>query len=110
MPDLDAVYELRKMLREMERDIGIDTLSETERDVFLAARNLSDSPGDFVESDAIRNHDLVRSTAQATFHRTLRALIDLGLLKRANGFKTKRYVVRSDLVAAASRGQGDGTD
>jgi len=85
------------MLREMERDVGLQDLSPTELDVFLAAHSVSGQGGDGVTSAEIRHHELVTGLAQATYHRALRSLLNLGLLERADGFKTRRYVVRSDL-------------
>jgi hypothetical protein len=78
----------------MEREVGLDRLTNTERDVYLAATNLTQDAGDVVASDAIRNHDLVTAVAQATYHRSLRSLLSLGLLELAEGSKTKSYVVR----------------
>jgi len=34
---LSALFELRSMLREMEHEVGLDTLTPVEMDVFLAA-------------------------------------------------------------------------
>lgn len=99
MDKLSSIFRLRDMLRKMEQDVGLDRLSVTERDVFLAAHSLTKKRGDIVESVQIRSHQLVRPMAQATYHRALRALLDLGLLERACGSKAKVYVVRSDLVA-----------
>lgn len=84
------------MLFQMEQDIGLDRLSRVERDVFLAAHSLSSAPGEPVQSDQIRSHQLVQGLAQATFHRTLKSLLDLGLLERAGTSKAKHYVVRFD--------------
>ncbi|MHC0052777.1 hypothetical protein [Actibacterium sp. D379-3] len=98
MDKMNAIFELRALLREMERDIGIDTLTQAEKDVFLAARNLTRKVGDVVASDDIRSHELVRSLAQATYHRTLRALLKRGLLCKADGSKAKCYVVTPDMI------------
>lgn len=84
------------MLFQMEQDIGLDRLSRVERDVFLAAHSLTTSQGEPVKSDQIRSHQLVQGIAQATFHRTLKSLLDLGFLERAGGSKAKHYIVRFD--------------
>ncbi len=93
MDRLKAIFELRAMLRQMERELGLDRLNQNERDIVLAARDLSGGPGDVIESDALRNHELVRRQAQATFYRTLRTLLDQGLLDRASGSRAKSYVL-----------------
>jgi hypothetical protein len=99
MDKLSSIVELREMLRQMERDVGLADLNRIERDVFLVAHHLTSGPGDVVGSDQIRSHHLVSSVAQATYHRALRSLLKLGLLERASGSKAKLYVVRSDLVS-----------
>ena len=94
MDNYKAIFQLRTVLRQMEREVGLDQLTPTDRDVYLAATNLTQDAGDVVASDAIRNHDLVISVAQATYHRSLRSLLSLGLLERAEGSRAKSYVVR----------------
>lgn len=84
------------MLFQMERDIGLDRLSPVERDVFLAAHALTAKPGDPVQSDQIRSHRLVQGIAQATYHRTLKSLLEMGFLERAGGTRAKHYVVCFD--------------
>ena len=98
MNRLQAIFELRDMLRDLERDIGLEDLSQVEKDVFRAAHTLTATPGQLVQSDQIRRHHLVQSLTQATFHRALKSLLDLGFLERPAGTRAKHYVVRPDLV------------
>ncbi|MGR3315935.1 hypothetical protein [Roseovarius indicus] len=100
MNRISALFELRCILRDMERDIGLQELSATEMDVFLAAHAVAEG-GDRenpVTSDQIRQHQLVSNLAQATYHRALRSLLKLGLLEKAQGYKSRMYVVRSDIA------------
>lgn len=96
---LRSIFELRDMLHQMERDVGLDRLSLVERDVFLAAHALTGAPGAPVQSDQIRSHRLVQDIAQATYHRTLKSLLEMGLLERAGGSKAKHYVVCFETAA-----------
>ncbi|MCG7622818.1 MULTISPECIES: hypothetical protein [unclassified Epibacterium] len=98
MDRLRAIFELRDMLRDMERDLGLEDLSPAEKDVFQAAHRLTDTPGQLVRSEQIRQHDLVKGVAQATFHRALKSLLELGFLERPEGAKAKHYIVRRDLL------------
>ncbi|WP_353475770.1 hypothetical protein PVT71_22580 (plasmid) [Salipiger sp. H15] len=98
MDKLSSILQLREMLRQLERDVGLEDLSRFERDVLLAAHGLCQRPGDVISSEQIREHALVNSAAQATFYRAIRALLDRGLLERAGESKARSYVVRSDLV------------
>ena len=86
------------MLREMERDVGLQELSASEMDVFLAAHNVTSKPGEAVTSDQIRHHELASNLAQATYHRALRSLVELGLLQKAEGYKAGLYIVRGDFA------------
>lgn len=101
MDKLSSIFELREMLRQLERDVGFEDLSRVERDVLLAAHSLCASPGDVISSDQIRGHGLVQPVPQATFYRAIRRLLGIGLLERAARTKARSYVVRSDLVGQA---------
>ena len=96
MDRLKAMLELREMLRRMEREVGLDRLSPVEQDVFLAAHSLTREAGDIVQSERIQKHRLVKDVSSATYHRALRALLELGLLENARGSRARLYVVRSD--------------
>ena len=98
MNKISALFELRSMLREMEHEVGLHTLTVVEMDVFLAAHALSGAHGEVVTSDDIRRHDLTSGIAQATYHRALRSLLSLGFLEKAEGYKSRHYLVRSDLT------------
>ncbi|MCT4373501.1 hypothetical protein CLG85_025680 [Yangia mangrovi] len=100
MNKLSSILQLREMLRQLERDVGLEDLSRLERDVLLAAHGLCERPGDVISSEQIRDHALVRCTAQATFYRAIRTLLERGLLERAADTKARAYIVRSDLVGA----------
>jgi len=99
---LAALFELHCMLREMEHDVGLQDLTAMEMDVFLAAHAAhaaTGKAGTAVTSDQIRGHELASNLAQATYHRALRSLVALGLLEKAQGYKTRRYVVRTDFAS-----------
>ncbi|WP_335946246.1 MULTISPECIES: hypothetical protein [Salipiger] len=98
MDKLTPIFELRDMLRQLERDVGLDDLSRTERDVLLAAHSLTVRVGDVISTEQMRNHALLEPVAQATLYRAIRTLLDHGLLERAGQSKARNYVVRSDLV------------
>jgi hypothetical protein len=95
---LSALFELRGMLREMEHEVGLDALTPVEMDVFLAAYAISGSRGDVVTSGEIRMHNLTVGIAQASYHRALRSLLSIGLLKKADGHKSKHYLVCRDFA------------
>lgn len=98
MNKLNSIFELRQILRTLERDVGLDTLNKTEKDVITVANKLTETPGDIILSEHIRDHVLMEATPHASFHRAVRRLLELGMLKHAEGTKTKQYTVRSDLL------------
>jgi hypothetical protein len=98
MDKLNSIFELRQILYDLERDIGIEELTQTEKNVLFAASKLTRAPGDIVLSEQIRDHHLMESVPHATFHRAIRHLLQLGILKHAKGTKTKQYTVRCDLL------------
>ncbi|WP_020040722.1 hypothetical protein [Salipiger mucosus] len=98
MDKLNSIFELREMLRQLERDVGFEDLTRVERDVLLAAHSLCEKPGDVIRSEQIRGHALLQYVAQATLYRAIRRLLSAGLLERAGDSKARAYVVRSDLV------------
>lgn len=97
---ISALLELRSMLRDMERNVGLDALSPAEMDVLLAAHAVTAGLGEAVTSDQIRRHELASDIAQATYHRALRSLLKMGLIAKAEGYKSGRYVVQADLPSS----------
>lgn len=95
---MSLLYELRSMLREMEHDIGLEDLSQSELDVLLAAHAVSDDPGGAVTSEQIRGHKMAAGLARATFHRALKSLVSMGLLSRPDGSKAGQYIVSDNLM------------
>jgi hypothetical protein len=93
MTKYQVLYDLRSMLHVLERDLGLNELSSSERDIFLAAQSLTKERGQVVYSKDIREHRLVKEFPPATYHRALRALQDRGLVLKADGSKAKSYVV-----------------
>ena len=93
MNKYQALCNLRSLLRTMERDLGLDDLSSTELDIFLAAQSLGGKCDDVITTTELRAHELVASFPPATYHRGLRALVERGYLNKAKGAKAKSYVL-----------------
>ena len=98
MDKLTPIFELREMLRKLERDVGLEDLTRTERDVLLAAHSLTSCVDDEISTEQIRKHSLLEPVAQATLYRAIRTLLGYGLLERTGRSRGRNYVVRSDLV------------
>lgn len=102
MDKLKSIIYLREVLRRMEKDVGLDALTSTERNVLLAAYSLALTSNHIIESAQLRNHVLVKPVAQATYHRALRSLQHHGFLEKAGNSKAKSYICRRDLIGSQS--------
>lgn len=91
MNKFEALCNLRSFLRAMEQDLGLDELTTAEKDVFLAAQNIGKNSETVITSRELRSHPLVSLFPPATFHRALKALVERGYLRKAEGSKTKSY-------------------
>lgn len=90
-----SVAQLRELLLGMEHELGIGDLSQNEKDVLYAVQ-IAFSAGDGVaRSDDIRNHILLRSMTQPTFHRSLKSLVKRGLVGHAPNTKAGSYVLNT---------------
>ncbi len=86
------VAQLRALLLGMERDLGLGDLSQNEKDVFYAVQSVIAGSDGVTRSDDIKGHSLVFEMTQPTFHRSLKNLLDRGLLAHAPSTKAGSYV------------------
>lgn len=91
--NLKTVAQLRTLLLEMEGALGLTDLSVNERDVYYAIYEVSSGSPRTARSDAIRSHPLAAHIPQATYHRALKSLVELGLVSHAPDTKAGQYVV-----------------
>ena len=89
------------MLAAFETEAGLVDLGEKERDMLYAFARLGPC-GRAVRSDAIRSHELVVSMTHPTYHRTLRSLLDKGLVRHAEGTRSRAYVLALPILQAAA--------
>lgn len=85
----ENAVQIKKLLVGMEKDIGLDELSDPEKSIFYAAIDLSN--GAAIHSNNIRTHSLAANLTKATFFRALKALVTKGLLVHEVGTKTGQY-------------------
>ena len=80
----------------MEKNEGLHTLSQTERDILYAATDVAGEDGEFVAHDLAR-HTLARDISHATYHRAFKSLLGKGFMKPARGFKTRKRRLHNGL-------------
>ena len=75
------LIDLVKIVTEMERDLGLDDISNSERNVLLAISDLENSEG-VAKTKAILSHDLTVGISRPSIFRALAKLEKLGKLSR----------------------------
>lgn len=91
--NIKSLAQLRALLFEMEKTLGLVDLSQNERDVLYAINEVSSGASRAARSDAIRNHPLAAAIPQATYHRALKSLVERGLIAHAPETRAGLYVV-----------------
>lgn len=96
-----SVAQLRELLLGMEQELGIGDLSQNEKDVLYAVQVAFNTATGVAKSDDIRNHMLLQSMTQPTFHRSLKSLIKKGFVGHAPNTKAGSYVLLGGETQAA---------
>ena len=83
---------LRDLLWQMEVEVGLEQLSQPQRDVYYAACLVADDEK-ALHSEQVRQHPMVAPMARPTFYRALKDLVLCGYLEAADGSRRGRYRV-----------------
>lgn len=83
---------LRDLLWQLEVEVGLEQLSQPQRDVYYAACLVADSDK-VLHSEQVRHHPMVESMARPTFYRALKDLVQEGYLMAASESKNGRYKI-----------------
>ena len=87
---------------DMERSVGLQVLSPTERDIYYAASEISEAHKG-VETTHLLNHVLVANVSRPTFFRALKSLIKKGYLApKADTGRGQYSVIESKLLSINS--------
>lgn len=76
---LDGIAALRQLLLDAEKSLGLEQLSEHERDVYYATVVLSNQQKELSASN-IFEHELACELPRATFYRVLKKLVQNNFL------------------------------
>ena len=93
MSDISKLTELRKLMLDMERSIGLQDLSSAERDIYYAATELSEAHGN-VNTTYLLKHMLVANVSRPTFFRALKSLVGKGYLTPSDRSGRGQYTVK----------------
>lgn len=81
------------MLWQMEVEVGLEDLSQPQKDVYYAACLVADED-QLVHSETVKRHPMLALMARPTFYRALRDLVDKGFLVIAGSRKDGRYLIK----------------
>ena len=81
---VSTLIDLKKVVKELEKDLGLGSLSSHEKAVLLAISDLQQLDG-VAKTKAILTHELTASVSRPSIFRALNKLEKLGKLKRVEG-------------------------
>lgn len=90
MASNSRLARLRDLLWQMEVEVGLERLSQPQRDVYYAACLVADEDKT-LQSEQVKGHPMVAPMARPTFYRALRDLVLEGYLEAAGGSRSGRY-------------------
>jgi hypothetical protein len=93
MSEISKLAELRKLMLEMERSMGLQDLSAVERDIYYAATELSEARSG-VKTTNLLDHTLVVNVSRPTFFRALKSLVCKGYLFQNQASGRGQYIVK----------------
>ena len=83
---------LKSMLFSMECSIGLDTMSDGQRDVYYAAW-LTANGQPTVLSEDVRNQPMLRKVPRSTFFRLLKELVTTGYMIPTGTIRSGEYMI-----------------
>ena len=89
----DTLIDLKKLLNSMEHDFGLDTLSEVERNVLYAIKDLEKENGT-AKTGLLLNHDFTAKMSRISVFRSIKTLEKLKKIERKTP-KRGEYIVSS---------------
>ncbi len=89
---VSKLTELRKLMLEMERSMGLGGLTSVERDIYYAATDLAETSGG-VKTTNLLEHSLTADVSRPTFFRALKSLVCKGYLAQNSASGRGFYVV-----------------
>ena len=92
--DLSHIAKLRILVDSMEKDLGLDNLSADERKLLYAMSAMSSDGTDELRSDDMKRHPLCQELSHPTFYRTLKSLLEKGIVSRSGPRKTGTYSLK----------------
>ena len=87
----NTLIELKKLLNSMEKDFGLNSLSEVERNVLYAIKDLEKENGG-AKTRYLLNHDFTANMSRISIFRSIKKLEKLEKIRRKTS-KRGEYIV-----------------
>ena len=87
----NTLIELKKLLSNMEKDFGLNSLSEVERNVLYAIKDLEKESGG-AKTRHLLNHDFTANMSRISVFRSIKKLEKLEKIRRKTS-KRGEYIV-----------------
>ncbi len=94
MSEISKLTELRKLLLNMEKSMGLQDLSAVERDIYYAASDHAVTVG-AVKTTTLQDHALLADVSRPTFFRALKSLQGKGYLEQCANSVRGYYIVKT---------------
>ena len=88
--NVGKLARLRDLLWQMEAELGLERLTQHQRDLYYAACLMANKDRTLNSSD-LKNHPILESMAWPTFYRALKFLVDQGFLESSGTKKSGSY-------------------
>ena len=89
---IEKVILLKRMLEDMEQDIGLSSLTNVEKAVYLAAQDVKSSDG-LAGTKLIIEHPFTQNMSRPTFFRALKAIESKGFIKHSDVKKVGLFLI-----------------
>tara|TARA_B100001057_G_C22484579_1_gene807752 strand:- start:290 stop:574 length:285 start_codon:yes stop_codon:yes gene_type:complete len=87
----NTLVELKKLLSSMEKDFGLNSLSEVERNVLYAIKDLEKENG-AAKTRHLLNHEFTANMSRVSVFRSIKTLEQIKKIKRKNS-KRGEYII-----------------
>ena len=98
MPILNSYAKLREVVFQIEKDLGIEEFTETERKVLAVLANLSGGTKNNVSLDDIRQDTIVTDIPAPSLYRAFSTLQKRGYIDRSGGQRSGLYRLREQVL------------
>lgn len=88
---LAHIASLCTLIKSMEGHIGLNKLAEDERRLIYAFSEVALTSGKSIRSEEVKRHPLCEPFTHATFYRSLKSLVEKGIIARSGPRKTGTY-------------------